>query len=224
MRVVAGLEHALAAELADGHALDERGVAGVLQDERARVRGRPVDGRRRPGRPGPPARPRRIAPPGPASWASDLTDTMVSSPRWRSRAAKPARSSAPSARVDVAILDLDARGRVRPRPSARPSWSASTQALARRRVGDAVLELDLGRAAVVERSARVVGGRSRARVQRARRRRPAGAGPWPRGPARGPAPSSRRTCRSCPRGPRGSPSGPTSRRAGAATSGGRRRA
>ena len=38
------LELALAAQLADGHELDERRVAGVLEDERPGVGGRPVDG------------------------------------------------------------------------------------------------------------------------------------------------------------------------------------
>ncbi len=41
---LARLELPLAAELADGHDLDERRVAGMLEDERARVGRRPIDG------------------------------------------------------------------------------------------------------------------------------------------------------------------------------------
>ncbi len=46
---------------------------------------------------GPSSSSRRMAPPAPSVRASDLTDTMVPLPDWRSLTAKPALASAPSA-------------------------------------------------------------------------------------------------------------------------------
>ena len=85
------------AQLADRDDLDERAVAGVLQDQGPGVGGRPVHGRGGDRSAGPSSSIPAQAPPGPAVWARDLTDTIVSLPFWRRRTAKPAWASAPSA-------------------------------------------------------------------------------------------------------------------------------
>ena len=91
------LEVPLPAELADRHDLDERRVAALLEDQRAGVGRAASRAAARSGRPGPRA-PRGDGSrrPSTSRRTADLTETVVALAVCRSRAANPARASAPS--------------------------------------------------------------------------------------------------------------------------------
>ena len=133
----------LAPELPDGHQLDERRVARQLEHERARVRGRPFDGARRPIR----RSLELLAAHGAAGTLGpgqrlDRHDGALAG------LAEPDREAGlgqrPVRGVHVAILEL--RRAQRGRPGERADLLVDEVALGGRQVDDPVLELDLDRA------------------------------------------------------------------------------
>ena len=133
----------LAPELADGHELDERRVAGQLEHERARVGGRPFDGAR-----GPIGRSLELLPAHGAAGAFGPGQRLDRDDRALAGLAEPDREAGlgerPVRGVDVAILEL--RRAQRGRPGERPDLLGDEVALGGGQVDDAVLELDLDRA------------------------------------------------------------------------------
>ena len=120
------LEQALATQLANGHELDERRVAGMLEHQRSGVRRRPVDRRRRRGRPGPSSSSRRTEPPGPSVRGErlDRDDRLAAGLAEPHREAGPAEGAVGG--VDVAVLELRATGRDRRVTANGPTRSAAS--------------------------------------------------------------------------------------------------
>ena len=191
-----GPEHALVAQLADGDPLDERRVARVLEDQRPRVRGGPVDGRR-----DPIGRALQLEAPRRAAGRLGVLERLDRDDRGGAALAEP--DGEPGTRqgavggVDVAILDLDGLG-----PGADAGQVAELvrgeDTLGRGAIVDPVLELDFdagcrraGRGAV-ESSPGGLAGRRLSSVTRAgpasRPRRPGDAPRCSRARSRGRAP------------------------------------
>ncbi len=104
-----GSEHALVAQLADGDPLHERRVARVLEDQRPRVRGGPVDGRRDPiGRPFQLEAPRRAA--GGLGVLERLDRDDGGGAALAEADREPGTRQGAVGGIDVPILDLDGLG------------------------------------------------------------------------------------------------------------------
>ena len=103
---VAVADDALAAQLADGHELDERRVAGLLEDERAGVRRGPVERAGASGRPDLRAPRAGPTPPGPSVRAERLDRHDRALARLPEPDGEPGPGHRPVGGVDVAVLEL----------------------------------------------------------------------------------------------------------------------
>ena len=149
---LAGLELALATQLAHGHELDQRRIPGMLEHQRSCVRGRPIDGR-------PDAVSRSFE-----FLASDRTAGPIGSrqrldrdDRLAAGLAKPDGEAGPAQgpvrRVDVAVLHLGGPGATGA-PGERPDRLGGQQSFGGGQLTDAVLELDLHRPRALDGHAR----------------------------------------------------------------------